>query len=94
MSKIVMRQDHDLSEDEARQRVEALMDRFGEKYRFTARWTNERRATVSGRGVRGLVELGQKFVRMELSLPFFLLPLRTRIEQGMAREVSRALEAS
>lgn len=58
------------------------------------RWVSDRVACGSYRGGSGTVTVDEREVRVELSLPFFARPFRTRIEEFVRRELARAAAAS
>lgn len=54
------------------------------------RWVSERVAEGSYQGGTGTVTLDEREMRVELSLPFFARPFRTRIEDFVRRELAQA----
>jgi putative polyhydroxyalkanoate system protein len=82
---------HTLGPGEARQRLQQLMDRFSRKYGFHVRWEQEGRASVKGRGVKGSLELKNGQVRLDLNLSFLLSPFKSKIEEGIVRQIVQAL---
>lgn len=94
MPRITIAQQHALSRGEAQQRLRALLERSRAKYGFDTRWRNDGRLEVSGRGVSGCVELDEGVVRFDLHLSLLLLPFRSRIEEGISRNVAAALSPS
>jgi putative polyhydroxyalkanoate system protein len=94
MPKIKCEQRHGLPEDEARESLLGVLARFGEKYGFQATWEKSTWARVTGRGVKGAIELRPGLVVFDLDLSLFLSPLRAKIEAAIAREVEHALRPS
>lgn len=82
---------HALDPGEARQRLQQLMDRFSRRYGFHVRWEREGRASVRGRGVKGSLELRNGHVLLDLDLSFLLSPFKSKIEEGIVRQIEQAL---
>ncbi len=87
---------HTLAADELRRRVDARVADYAERYpqlpiaaAFT--WRDAHTAVGGYRGGHGVVHLGERDVRIELSLPFFARPFRARIEAFVAREMDTVL---
>lgn len=91
MPKISLEHFHSLTAEEAQQRIQELMERFSRKYGFSAHWERRHCARVSGRGIKGSVELQPGRVRFELKIPLLFSPFKPRIEAGIRDQVSRAL---
>ena len=85
---------HTLDGEEARRRLELLMARFAKKYGFSTRWERAGWARVSGRGVKGSLELAEGHVVVDLDLSLLLSPLRQRIQRGIATQIEQALLGS
>ena len=92
MATIRYRRRHSVEPEVARAELRRLVQRFAEKYRFSVGWEGEDRAVISGRGVKGAVELRPDEILFELRISLLLTPFRARIERGIAQEVQRALD--
>ncbi|MCC6750824.1 MAG: polyhydroxyalkanoic acid system family protein [Deltaproteobacteria bacterium] len=90
MPKLICEHSHSLASVEAQSRMRSLLDHFGVKYRFTTDWVGDGLARVRARGMTGQVTVGAQAVRFDLDLSFLLSPFRSRIEEGIRREVQRA----
>jgi len=64
-------QPHGLSPEEARGRMERLLESLQKQYGLRTSWVDSTRASVEGKGVKGTAALGsgQVSVRVSLSLP-------------------------
>ena len=91
MPRIKYQRGFTLQRDEARRRLQGLMERFGEQYGFTCRWTDDTRVDVKGRGVSGWMTVGSDAVSLELNLSLLLSPFKSRIEDGISRKIEQAL---
>jgi putative polyhydroxyalkanoate system protein len=92
MATIRYRRRHSVEPEVARAELRRLVQRFAEKYKFSAVWEGEDRAVISRRGVKGLVELRPGEILFNIRLSLLLTPFRTRIERGLAQEVQQALD--
>lgn len=91
MPRIRYSQQHSLETEEARRRLQRLMDRFGQRFGFRTSWVGTRAADVKGRGVSGSMTLGDGEVLIDLNISLLLTPFKSRIEQGIASQVEQAL---
>lgn len=95
--KIQFRDAHALPMDELRRRVEARVALYVSKYPHVPisglyRWRDTNIAVASYRGGEGVVELGDGHVAVELDLPFFARPFRTRIENFVRDEIQAVIK--
>ena len=94
--KIQFRDAHALPVDELRRRVEARVALYVSKYPHVPIagfycWRDANIAVASYRGGEGVVELGDGHVAVELDLPFFARPFRTRIEDFVRGEIDAVI---
>lgn len=71
--------------------MQELMDRFSQKFGFSARWEQGTWARVTGRGIKGSVEVQPGMVLFDLSIPLILSPFKSKIEAGIRQQVSQTL---
>jgi hypothetical protein len=88
--------EHTLALDELRRRLEARAAHWDQKkpalgIRSSFRWTSDRRVEAEARGGRGQMTLSEDHVRVELELPFFARPFRSRIEAFVRDEAAAVL---
>ncbi len=91
MAKLTIEQAHTLPVDEVRKRLEELANRLAAKYGIDAIWTSDREATLKRTGVSGKLQLLEDKVAVLLDLSFALLPMKSKIEERIARELKSAL---
>jgi putative polyhydroxyalkanoate system protein len=82
---------YEIDGDEARRRLQQLMDEFGRKYGFKTSWVGNGTVDVKGRGVRGSMEVRDGQVSLDLDLSFLLSPFKAKIEDGIVRKIEQAL---
>lgn len=92
MPRIKHQQPHSLAPDEARRRLQELMDRFGQKYGFRTSWVGNGSVDVKGRGVSGSMTVSEREVLVDLNLSLLLAPFRSKIQDGIARQIEQALQ--
>jgi len=91
MAKLNIEQTHSLPLDEVKKRLQELADRLAAKYGIDARWTSEREAALKRTGVSGTIKVGDDKVAVLLDLSFALLPLKSKIQERIERELKSAL---
>lgn len=91
MPKIEYQHKHNLTDDEARKRVREMIERFSKKFSVKTAWDNDNRATISGMGVTGSVDILAGQVNLLLDLSLMLAPMKKTIEETIDAEVKRAL---
>jgi len=92
MPRIKYQQHHSLAPDEARRRLQELMERFGQKYGFRTSWVGDSSVDVKGRGVSGSMTVREREVLVDLNLSLLLAPFRSKIQDGIARQIEQALQ--
>lgn len=86
--KISVTRKHTLGADVAVQKLNALAGQFAEKYGVKADIRGPR-ATFSGRGVEGDVNVTGESVTINLELGFLLGALAGKIEEGVHRQLEK-----
>jgi Putative polyhydroxyalkanoic acid system protein (PHA_gran_rgn) len=87
---------HDLGKDTARKAAEAAFKAYSErfaKYNPTATWTSPERADVSfsakGLTLKGVLEVKEKSIDMDLDVPFFLRPFKETALGAVDKEITK-----
>lgn len=86
--KISVTRKHTLGADVAQQKLNELAGQFAEKYGVKANIRGPR-ATFSGRGVDGDVNVTAESVTINLELGFLLGALSGKIEEGVHRQLEK-----
>ncbi len=92
MAKLSIEQNHSLPLAEVRKRLEDLSAKLADKYSIAAKWLSEREAELKRTGVTGKIVLDEKRVQVHLDLSFALLPLKSKIEERIKRELETNLK--
>lgn len=90
MADIHMTRDHALGAEGATDRLKGIEPKLKEKYGVTLAWTGHR-AEVKGTGVSGRITVEEARVGLELKLGLMLKPLKGKIQEGIERQVEKAL---
>lgn len=91
MPKFTVERSHNLSVDEAKQRLQALSDKLSQKYGLTSTWKTATEAEVKGTGASGKITCAPNKVSVFIDLSFALTPLKSKIEDKVTRELDAAL---
>jgi putative polyhydroxyalkanoate system protein len=91
MAKVSIEHAHALQIDEVKKRLQELADRLSAKYGIDAKWTSDREASLKRTGVSGKITVADDKVSVLLDLSFALLPVKSKIEDRIRRELSAAL---
>ncbi len=91
MSNISLSRNHNLSTDELRTRLNALNGKLKDKFGLDASWDNDSRASVSGKGVKGSVEMTPSKLSVDLKLGMLLRPLKGKIEAALNEELDKVV---
>jgi putative polyhydroxyalkanoate system protein len=91
MPKFTVERSHNLSVDEAKQRLQALSDKLSSKYGLTSTWKTPTEAEVKGTGATGKITCAPNKVSVFIDLSFALTPLKSKIEEKVTRELDAAL---
>jgi putative polyhydroxyalkanoate system protein len=80
-------QSHSVTPEEARRRLERFATLLAEKYKLDPTWVSPTRATIERAGAHGTLEIEPTQVRVQLSLPLPLAPLKGKAEERIRREL-------
>jgi hypothetical protein len=85
---------HDLGKDGAKKAALAAFNHYGTrfaKYQPTATWTRDDRADISftakGITLKGVLEIKDKSIDMDLDVPFLLRPFKDKALAAVDREI-------
>ena len=84
---------HELSPDEAKQRISGATGKLQSSYGATCTWKSDSELSVSRKGLDALVRLEPSRVHIDLNLGFLLTPFAERIKTGIAKELAGILGA-
>lgn len=94
MPKLTIEQRHQLEPAIVRERLDGLRTRLADKYGLTATWTSDKECKIQRTGASGTLRCEPERVVVQLDLSFALSPLKGRVEEGIRRELERALVTS
>ena len=94
MAKLSIEQTHSLPLEEVKKRLEVLSAKLSEKYSIAATWLSDREAELKRTGVTGKILVEEKRVSVHLDLSFALLPLKSKIEERIRRELEINLKSA
>ncbi|MDY0003177.1 MAG: polyhydroxyalkanoic acid system family protein [Polyangia bacterium] len=92
MAKIEVVQNHALPLPEARTRMEKVQAELTAKYGLSFQWEGEQQLKVSGKGVKGTIQLGATQVSVLLDLSLLLSPLKGKIESRLREQLTEQLK--
>lgn len=75
------------------ERLHGMESRLRTRYRAETGWTDESTMSIGGPGVRGSVNIAGQKLHVELELSPVLMPLRSRIEKLLGKELDRVAVA-
>ena len=90
MAEIDLEQEHSLGLAEARARLAVVEAKLAERFGVSLAWQGEK-ATVSGKGVSGTLELTEHHLKVSLKLGLLMRPLAGQIRAAMQRQIDKAL---
>lgn len=92
MAKIDVTQSHSLPAAEARTRMQKVQAELTEKYGLTFTWEGDSQVKVSGKGVKGTIQLSASQVSVLLDLSLLLTPLKGTIESRLRQQLAEQLK--
>lgn len=92
MAKIDVTQSHSLPIEEAKLRMEKVQAELTQKYGLSFSWEGDRRVQVSGKGVKGTIQLTETQVSVNLDLSFILTPVKGKIESRLREQLVEQLK--
>lgn len=92
MAKIEITQGHALPKPEVRTRMEKVQAELTEKYGLAFAWDGETQMKVSGKGVKGTIQLGDTQVSVLLDLSLLLSPFKGKIESRLREQLALQLK--
>jgi putative polyhydroxyalkanoate system protein len=95
MSTIDVRRKHALSKEEAKKRAEELASSMQQRFELDWRWDGDRivfdAPRGAAKGTKGIVDVGDKEVRVQIDLPFMLRVLKGKVESKVNEKLSALL---
>lgn len=92
MPKIDVSQSHSLTPAEAKARMEKVQAELTQKYGLAFTWEGDARLKVSGKGVKGTIDLSPTQVVVSLDLSLLLSPVKGKIESRLREQLSEQLK--
>lgn len=92
LSRISIVREHGTSRARARTAVERVAAEIKAKHEMTCQWDGDR-LEFHRLGARGVLEISDETVSIDVHLAMLLAPMRHRIQAAMERELDRAIEA-
>jgi len=90
MSHVNVHRPHALGQQVAQQRVQAIEPMLQERFGIALSW-NGADAAVTGRGVKGTIEVNDNSISMGLTLGLMLRPLAGKIAASVERTLDKEL---
>lgn len=90
MAKIHIKRSHNLSQDEARARVEEIAEDLKTKLDAEYAWEGDS-LQFHRSGASGSIDLGDGFIELNIKLGMLLTPMKARIEDSIREHVNVAL---
>ncbi|GEM_PF-1769632 len=91
MPKLSLSRSHSLPQQLVRERVGSMEEKLRAKYNAKTRWESDYVMRMEGPGVQGRLSIDSEHVVIELDLSFMLAPFKTKLEDGLSRELERLL---
>jgi putative polyhydroxyalkanoate system protein len=92
MAKLDLDIPHSLSVEETHARLDRMTPKLQAEYGALCRWENERRLSVSRKGLNATIDVEESRVHVHMDLGFLLGPLAGRIREGITRQLSELLK--
>ena len=89
MAKINIDHKHKLDNDEARSKLEKLVDQLEKKYSIKCTWNGDD-VDLKGTGVKGKLSLGQGRLHGFVDVPFFL---KGKVEKALSEKMGKEFPA-
>ena len=83
MPKITVSRAHSLSIEDARAKAVKICARMQEKHGLEGKWASATRWEFKRTGAKGVLELGQKKVSVEVNLSMLLSALKSKVEKKL-----------
>jgi putative polyhydroxyalkanoate system protein len=91
MSEITVTRSHSLPPDEARTRVERVVETLAQKYSMTSEWQGVDRMAISTMGVSGQIELRPGEIVVALEKSFWVPVSDEQIEASINKALDKGL---
>jgi len=91
MSEIRISRHHSLPPDEARRRVEQVVDDLRGKYSLTSGWESDQRMAISAMGVSGHIEVGADEILVTVERSFWVPISDEQLEGAINRAFDKGL---
>ena len=89
MPRIDITQSHDVTQDEARRRLEGFHQQLEDRFGLLPTWISPTQVEVRRSGASGTLRIEPRHISVHIDLPFTLSPLKGRIESEIRRELAR-----
>ncbi len=89
MAKINISHKHSLNRDEARAKLEKLVDQLEQKYKISYDWSGDD-VNLKGTGVKGKLSIGEGKLEGFVDVPFFL---KGKVEKALAERMGKEFPA-
>jgi len=91
MSEIRISRPHSLAPDEARRRVERVVDELRGKYSLTSEWESDQRMAISAMGVAGHIDLAEDEILVTVERSFWVPISDEQLESAINRAFDKGL---
>jgi putative polyhydroxyalkanoate system protein len=93
MAKVEISQNHAVTAEEARKRIESLNKELGDKYGLSSSWVSDTEARVERSGASGSIKIEPNRVNVAIDLSFMMSAFKGPIEQRIKEELERLFKA-
>ncbi len=90
MAKIHIKRQHNLSREEVRTRVDAMVEDLETRLEAECAWKGDS-LRFERKGASGSIDVGDGFVEINIELGMLLSPMKKKIEQTILRDIESAL---
>ncbi len=91
MPKIFVEHPHNMEIDKVREKMDNALQSLAEKYDINVTWKNEREVTLKRTGLKGMAEVKDSSVLVDLDLSFVLSPVKGKIESRLKEKLKEEL---
>lgn len=89
MAKINISHTHSLNKDEAKIKLEKLVEQLEQKYKLTCTWNGDD-VDLKGTGVKGKLSMGDRKLEGFVDVPFFL---KGKVEKALSEKMDKEFPA-
>jgi putative polyhydroxyalkanoate system protein len=91
MSEIQITRSHSLAPNEAKRRVEQVVEDLRGKYSITSEWESDTRMSISAMGVSGHIEVGTEEIAVAVDKSFWVPVSDEQLEAAINRALDKGL---